>query len=302
MTKITFKLLVFISLGFLVSCSNSVQETKQEPLPKASVKVSAVSTGEIQKNLVLNGKTVYLKKNSIVSSIASYVKKLNVGFGDKVQKNDVLFEIQTREKKALENMDILEEDAGIIKILAPSNGVINELNINETGGYIPEGAPLCSIVENKYLMVQVNVPFENNKLIKTGTNCEISLADNTKFTGVVYQILPIIDETNQTQKVLIKPGTSRQLPENLNLSVRFISAKNKSSILVPKEAMMTNETQEKFWVMKLVNDSLAVNIPVVKGMENGGLVEIVSGNIFQDDQIITEGAYGLPDSTIVIVK
>lgn len=296
------KMLAYATLGFLVSCSNQVQESKPEVLPKASVKVTSVTSGEIQNNLVLNGKTVYLKKNSVVSPIAGYVNKLNVRFGDKVQKNDVLFEIQTRETKALENMDILERDAGIIKILSPSDGTINELIINETGGYLLEGSPLCSIIENRYLMVQVNVPFENNKLLKTGTNCEISLADKTQFKGVVYQILPIIDEINQTQKVLIKPDISRQLPENLNLIVKFISSKNNNSILIQKEALMTNETQDNFWVMKLVNDSLAVNVPVVKGIENEGLVEIVSGNLVQNDQIITEGAYGLPDSTVVIVK
>jgi len=302
MTKKDLKILAFATIGFFVSCSNPAQETKQEALPKASVKVKTVTTGEIQENIILNGKTVYLKKNSVVSPIAGYVKKLNVSFGDKVQKNDVLFEIKTRETKALENMDILEKDAGIIKIMSPSEGVINELNINETGGYILEGAPLCSIVENRYLMVQVNVPFENNKLIKIGTNCEISLADNTQFTGVVYQILPTIDEINQTQQVLIKPNASRQLPENLNLSVQFISSKNKNSILVPKEALLTNETQNRFWVMKLIHDSIAINVPVEKGIENGGMVEIVSGDLFENDQIITEGAYGLPDSTVVIVK
>jgi multidrug efflux pump subunit AcrA (membrane-fusion protein) len=102
--------------------------------------------------------------------------------------------------------------------------------------------------------------------------------------------------------VLIKPNESRQLPENLNLSVQFISQEIKNSILVQKKAIMTNETQDKFWVMKLIQDSIAVKVPVEKGIENGGMVEIVSGNLFQNDQIITEGAYELPDSTVVNVK
>lgn len=302
MTKKALKILAFATFGFFVSCSNPVQETNHEALPRASVKVTSVVTGEIQKSLVLNGKTVYLKKNSVVSPIAGYVKKLNVSFGDKVQKNEVLFEIQTRETKALESMDILDKDAGIIQILSPSDGTIDELNVNVTGGFITEGAQLCNIVENRYLMVQVNVPFENNKLIKTGTICEITLADNTQFAGTVYQILPTIDEISQTQKVLIKPNVSRQLPENLNLSVQFISKEIKNSILVPKKALMTNETQDRFWVMKLIQDSIAIEVPVEKGIENGGMVEIVSGNLFHNDQIITEGAYELPDSSVVNVK
>lgn len=302
MKKKHFKTLLFTILGFLVSCSNTTEPANQDPLPHATVEVSPVITGDIQDYLVLNGKTIYLKKNSIVSPISGYVQKLNVEFGDHVQKNDVLFVIETKERKALENMGILEDNAGIINILSPSSGIVNELNINETGGYIVEGTPLGTIVENKYLMVQVNVPFENNKLINTGTRCKISLTDNTQFDGVVYQILPIIDEISQTQKVFIKPVNSIQLPENLNLSVRFINTKNSHSILVPKEAVMTNETQDIFWVMKLTADSLAIKLTVEKGIESGGMVEIISGNLFQNDLVISRGAYGLPDSTLVSVK
>lgn len=302
MKNITISLLTVFVLSVLSSCQEQ-RTIHSEPTPLVSVKTVQIKQGDIENNISLNGKTIYLKKNTIVSPIAGYIVKMNIRFGDKVQKNDILFEIQTKENKALENTNTFTGNIGIIKVLASSGGIINELNINETGGYVAEGGSLCIIVDNTDLMVQVNVPFEYNSLLKMGTKCKIFLSDNDTFDGTIYQILPIINETDQTQNVLIKPNTNRQLPENLNLTVQFINAKHSNSCLVSKEAVMTNETQSEFWVMKIVEDSIAVRVPIVKGIENDSVVEIIPSALSVNDVIIIEGAYGLPDSTVVrIVK
>lgn len=303
MMKQTAILIITIStLLALTSCNEQVA-TKNERMPLVSVKTTLVQQGEIEDNIILNGKTIYLKKNPVVSPIAGYVVNAQVKYGDEVKRDDVLFEVQTKEGKALENSNISGSNIGIVKVLAPSNGFINELNINETGGYVVEGSLLCSIVENKDLVIQVNVPFEYNSLIKTGTMCTLFLADDSKFSGSVFRLLPVINEVNQTQNVLIKPNTTRQLPENLNLRVQFINTKHSNSFLLPKEAVMTNETQSEFWVMKIMNDSIAIKVPVVKGIQNDSVVEILSPDLNKNDMVIREGAYGLPDSTVVkIVK
>jgi hypothetical protein len=65
---------------------------------------------------------------------------------------------------------------------------------------------------------------------------------------------------------------------------------------------MTNETQNEFWVMKVIMDSIAIKIPVIRGIENDSLSEIISPLLRKNDLIISEGAYGLPDSTIVKIN
>ena len=97
----------------------------------------------------------------------------------------------------------------------------------------------------------------------------------------------------------IKPETTRQLPENLNLLIRFISERHHQALLVSKSSLMTNETQSEFWVMKIGSDNLAVKVPVRKGIENDTVAEIISPVLNVSDLIISEGAYGLPDSTTI---
>ncbi len=301
MIKRLFVILTLINLIFLMSCENNQQNEKSQ-LPGVSVKTTQIIKGEIENTVNLNGKAVFLKKNTIISPISGYIVKIYIKFGDNVRKNDVLFEIQTKENKALENIESNAENLGIVKVSASSGGTVNELNINDNGAYVMEGGLLCSIVENKDLLIQVNVPFEYNELLKTGGKCKINLSDKTYFEGVVYQILPSVSETDQTQNILIKPITNRLIPENLNLEVEFVSTKHANSLLVSKQAVMTDEIQKKFWLMKIVNDSLAVKIPITKGIENENLVEIVSDILFENDLVISEGAYGLPDSTIVNIE
>ncbi len=293
---------LMLTMAALVNLSCTHQKTTQnEQTPEITVKTVPVSQGEIKSTINLNGNTVYLKKNTIVTPIAGYIFKNHVNYGAKVRKNDVLFEIQTKENKALQNDSSIISNRGIIKILASSNGTVYELNIYEPGAYVIEGSQLCSIMENENLMVQVHVPFHYNSLLNIGTKCKIFLSDNTSLTGSVYEILPIIDEASQTQNVLIKPHTIRQLPENLNLTVQFVNAIHRDSYLIPKEALLTNETQSEFWVMRIAQNNLAVKIPVLKGIENDSLVEVISSELKEKEEVISEGAYGLSDSTQVKV-
>jgi len=288
---------LLIAFAFTItSCANHANK-QEDQTPIVSVKATPVKYGDIENSISLNGKTIYLKKNVVASPISGYILKVHIKFGDKVQKNDVLYEIETKESRALANANSVA--GGIIKVFAPSTGILNELTVNNSGGYVVEGYALCSIVENRNVMVQVNVPFEYNSLLKPGIVCKLFLTDKTAINGVIYQILPVIDEVNQTQNVLIKPVSNRQLPENLNLTVQMLQTKHTRICIVPKDAVMTNENQTEFWVMKIVNGNLALKIDVKKGIENDNSIEVLSTDLKNNDLVITEGAYGLADSTIV---
>ncbi|NLI23179.1 MAG: efflux RND transporter periplasmic adaptor subunit [Bacteroidales bacterium] len=304
-SAVNFILITFL-LGFFVSCkSKTIDTTINTDVPKVAVKTTTVIYGEIDDIVSLNGKTVFLKKDAVISSITGYVKKVNVQYGDEVHKNDLLFEIQTKENRALENSGLDQELAslksGIVSILAPSDGIISDLNANSTGMFVAEGAQLCTIVANKEITVLVNVPYQYNKWIKINKACKIILPDSTFLDGNIVKIMPLINAVTQTQDVLIKVRDNRQVPENLNVIVQFVRSNHSNAMLIPKEALLTNEAQQAFWVMKILHDSLAINVPVKKGFENNRMVEIFSPDISVNDTLISEGAYGLPDSTIVKV-
>lgn len=294
------KIIIPIALLVIIQCilpSCKDRGAGQEvQIPLISVNVAPVVKGRIEDYINLNGKVIYLKKNKIVAPVSAYITQVNVEYGEVVGQGDILFVLQTKESKALNT------GTNDIKVPALSGGTISELFVNQAGTYKVEGDLLCTIVENSDLVIQVNVPYEYNHLLKKGASCDILLSDHTSFRASIFNILPSINEPDQTQTAFLKPLTSINLPENLNLTARFVLNMHSQSFIVPREAVMTNEKQTSYWVMKLVHDSLSVQVPVQKGLENDSVVEILSPLLNTDDLIITAGAYGLPDSSVVMIR
>jgi biotin carboxyl carrier protein len=61
-----------------------------------------------------------------------------------------------------------------------------------------------------------------------------------------------------------------------------------------KKAVLGDETQTEFWVMKLINDSTAIKVVIRKGYENNDEVEITEPDFLESDRIVLTG--NLPKS------
>ncbi len=75
----------------------------------------------------------------------------------------------------------------------------------------------------------------------------------------------------------------------------------KDVIALPKTAVMTNETMDQFWVMKLIDDQTAVRVDITKGAENDSLVQIKAPKLSLDNRIVLQGAFGMPDTAKVLI-
>ncbi len=54
--------------------------------------------------------------------------------------------------------------------------------------------------------------------------------------------------------------------------------------------------------MKLLNDSIAIKVPVDKGFENDEEIEITGSDLIPSDRIILTGNYGLPDTAKIYIQ
>jgi hypothetical protein len=114
--------------------------------------------------------------------------------------------------------------------------------------------------------------------------------------------MPVVDPVSQTQQIYFKLNKYSLLPENLNVIVKIPNKQKQHTIILPKNVVLTNETQDKFWILKVTNDSLAIKVPVKKGLENNTHVEILIPTLKITDKIVDKGGYGLPDSTKVKIN
>jgi len=298
MNKPTLIILSALFLFLLFSCVEEKKEQAQSK-PKVQVKTAGILMGYLPDNIELTGKTIYLNKSSLVSPISGYITKVNVQQGDRVSKGDLLFEIQTPESFVMQKKESSTNNYGLINIYAPTSGRVVSLNIVSTGVFTDVGAEMCKLLSSDDLKLQVSVPFEYNKLAKTGVSCKVILPDNSSVSATFTNMLPQIDETSQTVKVLANLNTNKFIPENMIVQVLLDKSKKHDAQILPKHCLQTDALMSKFWVIKLINDSTAVQTTVEIGNQTHEKVEILSPQFLATDLFISEGAYGLSDTVLI---
>jgi multidrug efflux pump subunit AcrA (membrane-fusion protein) len=210
----------------------------------------------------------------------------------------------TKEYNALKSSkDILDslnlgKKAGRIEIFAPSSGQVSDLNTLQ-GQYVQEGSALCNIIDMGSLLFKLYVPLQYHADISPGVSCTLLLPDGQKFTGSVKSLFAKTELNSQTEVYFMKPSTLLKIPEGVNIKAYFVRQKKYDSQVLPREAVLSNETLEEYWVMKLINDTTAIKVPVKIGTANKEIIEIISPKFSTDDKIVTSGNYGLPDTAFV---
>jgi multidrug efflux pump subunit AcrA (membrane-fusion protein) len=296
-------ILLLAAALFLVRCGSSTTDTgAAEAAPKAQVTVTHVVRRAMERSLELQGTSLYLRKNLVTAPIPAYLTAVHIRLGERVSKGQLLFELQTREARALGDELVVGDSTvralGRIRVIAPSDGIVTTLD-RQMGDYALEGSALCTLAESSDLVFQVNTPFEVHDAVKPGTECTIRLPDGTTVEGRVATELIAMDRLSQTQAYVVKPLRSVVLPEGLLVRVAVVVERHADAQVLPRSAVLADELLEREWVMQLLNDSLAVQVPVRIGLRTDSLVEVVDPAFAPDDRILVEGNYGLPDSALV---
>lgn len=301
--KINFMATLYLSL-VAFGCHHEEKSANETTAVRSEVSVVHPQQQTITEYLQFNGVTQFQKKNNIRSTNTGYITSLLFKTGDRIQQGTVFCTINTKEQQALKN--ISSGDSSLSKFQKPlsvisnATGVITAINVLQ-GDYISEGDVLATASEPTSLIVVVNVPYENHQFAKEGSPCELVLSDGKIITTSISGMMPSVETASQSQAFFIRLP-EQSLPENLNVILRIPYKKSVNTLCITTSAVQTDELQKDFWLMKVVHDSLAVKVPVQTGLRNDSLTEIVSKNISISDNIISKGAYGLSDSTIVILK
>lgn len=301
------QLIIYFSIALVLgSCASKTEtQTEQSTSPKTPVEVVSISTGSINDQLTLFGTSFYLKRNLVTAPIPAFVTQVNIKLGDKVNKGDVLYILQSKESRALGNdvtkIDSTLKNFGIINVTAPATGIISTLDKQQAGDYVLEGTQLCTIAESNDLVFQVNVPYEFTQYAKTGNHCTIILPDNTIHEATFTRALTAMNVMAQTQTILAKCNENLFLPENMMVKVGISKGTQNNKQVLPKSCVLSDEMMKEFWVMKLINDSTAVKIPVTTGNKNSTQIEILTPQFTNTDRILNKGNYGLPDTALVTI-
>ncbi|WP_051929392.1 efflux RND transporter periplasmic adaptor subunit [Flavobacterium sp. 83] len=297
-------ILFFILIAlFFISCKNS---NEAEKVIDASVPVTltAIDTSSIESYIDLNATATYLVKNVIKANATGYLNSVNVAPNDYVSNGAALFSITTREAKVLGNtinkIDPSLNFGGAIKVRANTNGFVTSVNVQQ-GDYVQDGDALVTINDTNSFAIVLSLPYEFKKYVSINEELTVILPDSTLIKTKVQKYMPTVDATSQTQSVILKVIGKHDIPENLIVKVRINKSSNSKSISLPKAAVLSNETETDFWIMKLINTNTAIKIPIKKGVETQDKVEILAPVLTAEDKILLSGNYGVADTIKVKV-
>lgn len=296
----------FTSLIILLSSchSKNVEELVSGDIPETitPVTVVAVSTGAMEEVIELNATSAFQQKWIVKSNLNGYLQQSRIALNQFVSKGTPLFSLKTKEAQSIGNsinsLDSTFRFSGVNSIRANGNGFISEVN-HQAGDYIQDGEQLAVITDTKSFVFLLNLPYEMRPYLSGKTTVELMLPDGEKLIGILNGSIPVMDSISQTQQIVLKVNTTHLIPENLIAKVRLVKNKNTHAAFLPRAAVLADETQRDFWVMKMINDSTAVKVGIKKGIESGEQVEIILPVFSPEDRLVVTGNYGLADTAKV---
>ena len=268
------------------------------------VTVTAATIGNMEETVELSAVSTFLVKSYVKANANGYLTAVNTQMGKYVQKGQELFTLKTKESQSLGNT-IKEVDPslhfeGTMHIKAPGNGYVTQLTYR-TGDYVQDNEQLATITDTRNFVFLLNLPYELKPYLPYNKQLQLHLPDGTTLNGTLEGEMPMVDAASQTQSYMIKVNTEKEIPENLLAKVFFVKSAKSNIVSLPKEAILTDEIQSQFWIMKMKDSTTAIKLLVKKGIETKDRVEILSPKLSPSDKILLTGNYGLPDTAKVAV-
>ncbi|MHB8206675.1 efflux RND transporter periplasmic adaptor subunit [Mucilaginibacter sp.] len=298
--------MLIMAVALLSSCGSKSKDDSADDDKavdaQVSVTVTSISDSDMVDYTMLNASSAFQQKNYVKSNTNGYITKVNTQIGHFVDKGETVFTVKTKEAMSIGNsvniLDTTFKFSGVNKIKAPMHGYITQLN-HQLGDYVQDGEQLAVISDRSSFAFIMQLPYEMRTTVKMNQDVQITLPGGEKIDGRVTSFMPAVDTASQTQGVVIKLNTDKQIPENLVAKARVVRTQIQNATSLPKAAVLSNDTQTEFWVMKLINPTTAVKVPVKTGLEVGDRIQIISPKFSKDDRIVLTGNYGLTDTAKV---
>ena len=204
-----------------------------------------------------------------------------------------------RNERALANMALAEIDLYNAKIRAPYDGVIT-IQHTETGSYVMVGGPVVTMLSDRKLEIEADVPATRIPALEPGVVLTIALDDGTDHNAVVRAIVPEENPLTRTRRVRFTPDivmNDRILAVNQTVVVHLPLGPYREVVTVHKDAVITRQGQTFVYV---VVEGKADLRPIRTGVALGGRFEVVSGVVVGELTVILGNERLRPGQDITI--
>jgi HlyD family secretion protein len=199
----------------------------------------------------------------------------------------------------------------MMTIKSPIDATVMAVSINP-GESVDTTRTLVQLISMDRLQVAVDVPANQLPQKVEGLPAEILLTSAPATEGAeplmgkVAFVSPQVDVRNGSVMVGVDLPAGSTLRPGLSVRVRIIVAEHKDCLVVPGEAVVTDENGDN--VVAVIEGeqrdesgafAQATHKAVKAGIEENGMIEISADGISEGTKVVTAGAFGLPAASRV---
>ncbi len=298
------------------------ESTDSSSTALVEVKTTMVRSSEVEEVVNATGMTAPLRQTQLRSPITGVIIRFEFFNGDAVKRGQTVAIIRTKESQAAiqgaeellqsalslpqkqeaqQALNLAQKTANDVTIEAPFDGVINNKLKNEME-IVAEGEEITTIIDVESILFLADVPSSQLFRIKIGqpTHIRFPTIPGGNFYGMIKRIEPQVNPSDQTTRVWIDlTGDIPDLSSSMFGDAAIVVGKRTNALVVPEAALLHNDDTDVTSIMVVGPDSLAHSTAVSVGVVSDSVAEISSPAISPGEVVITEGHYGLPDSTRV---
>jgi multidrug efflux pump subunit AcrA (membrane-fusion protein) len=187
------------------------------------------------------------------------------------------------------------------EIRSPIEGYITDRPLYP-GEMASTTAPLLTVMDISQIKAIAHVPQGDAMLLRKGDKATLAVAGLDKsVSGTVTLVSPALDPNSTTVEIWVQvPNPGQQLRPGMTAQLS-ITAQTLHDVLVVPSSALLNARGDGAQVMVIDSKGIAQTRDVKTGIQNGEEVQITAG-LIAGEQVISQGAYGLPDKTKVKVE
>jgi len=177
-----------------------------------------------------------------------------------------------------------------IRVTAPQDGIITDLNIRE-GMFVQPNTTIMSLADLSSVWLQAEIFESQAEWVAAGQAAEARLdyLPGEVFTGQVDYVYPVLDPKTRTLRVrLLFENPGERLKPNMYARVSIYGKLHPNALSIPREALIRAPDRDR--VVVALGDGKFRVYEVLTGMESGEFVEILAG-IEEGDEIVTSAQF-----------
>ncbi len=194
---------------------------------------------------------------------------------------------QARILRAKANLKLARDDLALARVRASFDGVVT-LRHTEAGAYLEVGDEVVTLVNDRDLEVEADVPYNRIAGLNPGVEVSIRLDDGSRHRAVVRAVGVEENPKTRTRQVRFAPtfgAAAKKLADGQSVALDLPIGPKRDVVSVHKDAIIREAAGA---VVFVVVDGIARKRPVELGEAFGARFEVLAG-LAPGDQVVVRG-------------